>query len=179
MNVVSAVIAAVVVAPLATGVVEPILLSIAKEAVFVVVHESVEELPEVTDVGEAVRVQMGAGSGGGGGGVTGTTCWFLKTTAAHVEPLCTFTFPFAGVTDKSSQVPPGSTSVIWCAPGVTELNRALPLASVCTVTPPSSVKVNWATGVILAPLGSKVSFKTSIQPFVGGGVDGGGEGGGG
>jgi hypothetical protein len=139
MNVVSAVIAAVVVAPPATGVVEPILLSIAKEAVFVVVHESVEELPEVTDVGEAVRVQAGAGSGGG---VTGTTCWFLKTTAAHAEPLCTVTSPLAGVTERSFQVLPGSTSVIWCAPGVTELNRALPLASVCTVAPPSSVKVN-------------------------------------
>ncbi len=36
-----------------------------KEVAPVVVHESVEELPEVTDVGEAVSVQVGAEGGGG------------------------------------------------------------------------------------------------------------------
>ena len=48
------------------GVLEPMPLSSEKAVAFVVVHESVEEPPEVTEVGEAVREQVGAG-----GGVTG------------------------------------------------------------------------------------------------------------
>ena len=54
--------------PRATGVVVPIPLSKKSVAAFVEVHESVEEAPEVIDVGEAERVQTG--TGGGGGGVT-------------------------------------------------------------------------------------------------------------
>ena len=45
------------------GVLEPIPLSSEKAVAFVVVHESVEEPPEVTEVGEAVREQVGAGGG--------------------------------------------------------------------------------------------------------------------
>ena len=48
------------------GVLEPMPLSSEKAVAFVVVHESVDEPPEVTEVGEAVREQVGAG-----GGVTG------------------------------------------------------------------------------------------------------------
>ena len=48
------------------GVLEPMPLSSEKAVAFVVVHESVDESPEVTEVGEAVREQVGAG-----GGVTG------------------------------------------------------------------------------------------------------------
>ena len=48
------------------GVLEPMPLSSEKAVAFVVVHESVEVSPEVTEVGEAVREQVGAG-----GGVTG------------------------------------------------------------------------------------------------------------
>ena len=45
------------------GVLEPMPLSSEKAVAFVVVHESVEELPVVTEVGEAVREQVGAGGG--------------------------------------------------------------------------------------------------------------------
>ena len=45
------------------GVLEPMPLSSEKAVAFVVVHESVDAPPEVTEVGEAVREQVGAGGG--------------------------------------------------------------------------------------------------------------------
>jgi len=55
-------------------------------------------------------------------------------------------------------------------PTETPLNDALPFASFCVVSPPSSVKVNCATGFSSLPFGSKVSFSIEMQPFAGGGV---------
>ena len=55
--------------PLATGVTAPTFWSIENVFAFVVVHESVEALPETIEVGLAESVQVGA-EGGGGGVVT-------------------------------------------------------------------------------------------------------------
>ena len=50
--------------PEATGVAAPTLWLMDAEAVFVVVHESVEEPPASIEVGEALSVQVGGGGGG-------------------------------------------------------------------------------------------------------------------
>ncbi len=50
--------------PAATGVTEPMLLSSVNEVEFVVVHESVEESPELIEAGFAESVQVGADGGG-------------------------------------------------------------------------------------------------------------------
>jgi hypothetical protein len=57
-----------VLVPEATGVSEPMLLSIEKVVALVVVHESTEEAPTVIEAGAATSVQTGAT---GGGGTTG------------------------------------------------------------------------------------------------------------
>lgn len=67
------VVGATDVEPAATGVTAPILLSIVNEEAFVVFQVSVEEppsknapMPDVSEVGLAVRMQVGAGAGSGG-----------------------------------------------------------------------------------------------------------------
>ena len=50
------------------------------EAAFVVVHDTVEELPEMMTLGEAVSVQVGAG----GGGVTVTVVEHVTVPPAPV-----------------------------------------------------------------------------------------------
>ena len=59
--------------PEATGVTAPMLLSISNVVAFVVVHESVEDEPVVTDAGVAVRTQVGAA----GGYVQVTPVWLV------------------------------------------------------------------------------------------------------
>jgi hypothetical protein len=59
--------APVVVAPFDTGVSAPMPWLMLNELAFVVVHESVEAEPVRTDVGDAVRTQIGTDGGGGGG----------------------------------------------------------------------------------------------------------------
>ena len=63
--VVLAVRAPVVVAPPETGVRVPMPWLMLNEFAFVVVHESVDAEPVCTDVGDAVRIQVGADGGGG------------------------------------------------------------------------------------------------------------------
>jgi len=58
--------AGVVVAPPATGVIEPMPLSMAREDAFAVVQVSVEASPDATDAGDAMSVQIGSVGGGGG-----------------------------------------------------------------------------------------------------------------
>ncbi len=73
--------AGVVIDPPSTGVLVPMLLSREKEVAFVVVHESVAVAPVVTEVGEAVREQVGVG------GVTeGVAVTVLSVVFALPEP---------------------------------------------------------------------------------------------
>lgn len=88
VKVVPVTIAAVVVLPPATGVTEPIVLSIENVVAFVVVQVSVVDALASTLAGDAESVQVGAGDEGGGGGVEVTV-----TVAGHVtvppRPLAT------------------------------------------------------------------------------------------
>ena len=80
----SVVSAPVEVEPETVGVTAPMLLLILNEVALVVVHESVDEPPEVTEVGEAERVQVGFAGGG--------------VTVTDVEQLA---------------CPPGPVTVMW------------------------------------------------------------------
>jgi len=66
VKVVSFVSEGVVVEPAATGTAEPIPWLRENEMAFVVVHERSDVPPELTDVGSAESVQVGAEGGGGG-----------------------------------------------------------------------------------------------------------------
>jgi hypothetical protein len=97
--------------PEATGVTTPTLVSIENEVAFVVVHDNTEGEPDVTEVGFAVSVQVGAEGGGGGGGVpphVGSVIWLLSSVtwvcakarpfkvapvASEMRPVCVIIVP--------------------------------------------------------------------------------------